>query len=120
MEETRYTGHSYYNIVRKGIYEVVLEVAEIRGSCAAGYRPGDRFVIKGFYINPKECGARICIHALTAMISLLSPFIHGVSAKLLGIGDRDDEGYIQCPDPGKPYTCRATVIFRVKRGRKLV
>jgi len=105
--------------MRKGIYEVVLEVAEVRGSCAAGYRPGDRLVVKGFYINPKECGARICINALTAMMSLLSPFIHGVSAKLLGIEDNDDE-YIQCPDFGKPYTCGATVVFRVKKGRKPV
>ena len=104
----------------ESIYEVVIEVAEVRGSCAAGYRPGDRFVIKGFYIDPKKWEAKICIHALTAMMSLLSPFIHGVSAKLLGIGDREDEGYIQCPDPGKPYTCGATVVFRVKRGKKLV
>jgi len=53
------------------------------------------------------------------MISLLSPFIHGVSAKLLGIGDKDDEGYLQCPDPGKPYTCGGTVVFRVKRLKRL-
>jgi len=22
-----------------------------------------------------------------------------------------DEGYLQCPDPGKPYTFRGTVVF---------
>ena len=79
----------------EGIYEVVVEVVEVRGNCATGYRPGDRFVIKGFYIDPKECKAKICIHALTAMMSLLSPFIHGVLAKLLGLGDKDDEGCMQ-------------------------
>ena len=99
----------------EGIYEVIVEVAEVRGYCAAGYKPGDKFIIKGFYIDPKECNSKICIHALTAMISLLSPFTHGVSAKLLGIGDNDDEGYLQCPDPGKPYTCGGTVIFKIKR-----
>ena len=99
----------------EGIYEVEVEVVEVRGSCAAGYKPGDRFRIKGFYIDPRECEARICIHALTAMMSLLSPFIHGVSARLLGIGDKDVEGYLQCPDPGKPYTCGGTVVFKVRR-----
>ncbi len=103
----------------EGIYEVVVEVVEVRGKCAAGYKVGDSFVIKGFYIDPKECEVKICIHALTGMMSLLSPFIHGVSAKLLGIGDKDDEGYIQCPDPGSPYTCGGTVVFRVRRTRKL-
>ena len=99
----------------EGLYEVVVEVVEVKGKCAAGYRPGDRFRIRGFYIDPRECEARICIHALTAMMSLLSPFIHGVSARLLGIGNRDDEGYLQCPDPGKPYTCGGTVVFKVRR-----
>ena len=88
-----------------GIYEVLVEVVEVRGKCAVGYRPGDSFKVKGFYIELKEDNNRICIHALTSMMSLLSPFIHGVSARLLGIGKKDDEGYIQCPDPGKPYTC---------------
>lgn len=104
---------------KEGLYEVTIEVVEIRGKCAAGYRVGDRFRIKGFYIDPRECDTRICIHALTAMMSLLSPFIHGVSAKLLGIGDKDDEGCLQCPDPGEPYTCGGTVIFKIKRIRKL-
>jgi len=99
----------------EGLYEVEVEVVEVRGRCAAGYRVGDRFRVRGFYIDPRECRVRICVHALTAMMSLLSPFMHGVSAKLLGIGDRDDEGYIQCPDPGKPYTCGATVVFKVRR-----
>ncbi len=104
----------------EGIYEVVVEVVEVRGKCAAGYRPGDNFKIKGFYIDSSDVGkTKICIHAFTAMMSLLSPFIHGVSARLLGIGDKDDEGYLQCPDPGKPFTCGGTVIFKIKRGRKL-
>jgi len=63
---------------------------------------GDRFTIKSFYIELKEGESWVCIHALTSMISLLSPFIHGISAKLLDIGDKDGEGYLQCPDLGKP------------------
>jgi len=73
------------------------------------------------YENTPNCDAVsvlerwIRIHALIAMMNLLSPFIHGVSAKLLGIGKRDDEGYLQCPDSGKPYTCGGTVVFKVRR-----
>ena len=104
----------------EGLYEVVIEVIDVRGKCAAGYKPGDKFTIKGFYIEPNECNMKICIHALTSMMSLLSPFIHGVSARLLGIGDKDDEGYIQCPDPGKPYTCGATVVFKIKRLARII
>ena len=103
----------------EGIYEVIVEVVKVKGKCAVGYKPGDKFTIKGFYIEPKGDTAKICIHALTGMISLLSPFIHGVSAKTLGISSNDNEGYIQCPDPGKPYTCGGTVIFKVKRTRKI-
>jgi hypothetical protein len=33
------------------------------------------------------------------MLTLLSPFLKGVSAKVLGIGEQDDVGYVQCPDP---------------------
>jgi uncharacterized repeat protein (TIGR04076 family) len=96
-------------------YKVTVEVIEVRGHCVAGYKIGDKFTIEGFYIDPTKNMTKICIHALTSMISLLSPFLHGVSAGVLGIGKEDDEGYLQCPDPGNPYTCGGTVVFKVKR-----
>jgi hypothetical protein len=37
------------------------------------------------------------------MLTLSSPFLKGVSAKVLGIGEQYDVDYVQCPDPGKPY-----------------
>ncbi len=95
------------------LYDVEVEVEEVRGYCAAGYKRGDKFVIRGFYIEPN--GSRICIHAITGMMSLLSPFAHGISAKDLGIGETDNSGFLQCPDPGEPYTCGGTVIFRLTR-----
>ncbi len=101
----------------KEAYEVIVEVVEVRGYCALGYKPGDKFVVRRFYIEPVEGMSRICIHALSAMSTLLSLILHGVSARELGIGDKDDEGYLQCPDPGKPYTCGGTVIFRLRRVR---
>ncbi len=98
-----------------GKYTIVLEVVEVRGYCAAGYKPGDKIVIDEFYIDPSRNNTRICIHALTGMSTILSLMLHGYSARELGIGDKDDEGYLQCPDPGKPYTRGGTVIFKLKR-----
>jgi len=49
------------------------------------------------------------------MLTLLSPFIKGVSAKELGIGSEDDIGYIKCPNPRKPYAYGGTVIFELRR-----
>jgi len=35
------------------LYDVKIEVEEVRGLCAAGYRKGDSFLLKGFYIEPE-------------------------------------------------------------------
>jgi len=49
------------------------------------------------------------------MLTLLLPFLKGVSAKTLGISKEGDIGYVQCPDPGEPYTCSGTVVFELRR-----
>jgi len=89
-------------------------VKEVKGFCALGYKPGDSFLVKGYYI-PKKQRTRICLHALSSMLTLLTPFLKGVSARTLGIGTEDDVGYVQCPDPGEPYTKGGTVIFELRR-----
>ncbi len=58
--------------------------------------------------NPKP----ICIHAFTAMMTLLSPLLKGAAPETMGIG-RGNVAHIQCPDPGKPYTDGSTVVFRL-------
>jgi len=95
-------------------YVVEVTVKEVRGFCALGYRPGDGFAVERFYIKETR-GKPVCLHALSAMLTLLSPFLKGVSARELGIGSEDDVGYLQCPDPGKPYTCGGTVVFELRR-----
>lgn len=95
-------------------YRLHVIVKEVHGYCAAGYKPGDEFVIERFYILPHQ-KIKICLHALNAMLTLLTPFLKGISAKNLGIGSENDVGYIQCPDPGKPYTNGGTVIFELRR-----
>jgi uncharacterized repeat protein (TIGR04076 family) len=88
-------------------------VKEVRGRCAFGYKPGDCFVVERFYLS--DIGRGLCIHAFASMFTLLTPFLKGVSAKSLGIGEKDDVGYVQCPDPGEPYTSGGTVVFELKR-----
>ncbi|MGC8988117.1 TIGR04076 family protein [Infirmifilum sp.] len=97
-----------------GSYKVQVTVKEVRGRCAAGYAPGDSFTAEGFYIAPGQ-SVRVCLHALGSMLTLLSPLLKGVPARQLGIDTEDDVGYAQCPDPGKPYTCRGTVAFELRR-----
>jgi hypothetical protein len=47
----------------------------------------------------------------------LNAFLKGVSAKSLGIGEEDDVGYVQCPDPGEPYTSGGTVVLSLEERR---
>jgi len=95
-------------------YRVYVIVKEVRGHCAIGYKPGDTFIVEKYYILPNQ-NVKICLHALNSMLTLLMPFIKGIPAKTLGIGKEDDIGYVQCPDPGKPYTCGGTVVFELRR-----
>jgi uncharacterized repeat protein (TIGR04076 family) len=96
-------------------YRVVLEVKDVRGFCPI-YKKGDRIVLKGFYIDAKS-SKDICIHMFSSLLTLLSAFSHGSSAIELGIGSSEDIGYLQCPDPGPPYTKGGTVIFELRRER---
>ncbi|PUA31930.1 MAG: hypothetical protein B7O98_08050 [Zestosphaera tikiterensis] len=95
-------------------YLVEVVVKEVRGFCSIGYKPGDRFIIEKYYIRSNQ-EKPICLHALSSMLTLITPFLKGVSARDLGIGSEDNVGYVQCPDPGKPYTCGGTVVFELKR-----
>ncbi len=99
---------------RKTKYRVLICVKEVKGYCAAGYKPGDCFEAEWFYLKPMQ-NTKICLHALNAILTLLIPFMKGISARELGIGSEDNVGFLQCPDPGKPYTEGGTVIFEVRR-----
>ncbi len=97
-------------------HKVKIIVHKVIGRCGMGYRQSDEFIIEGYYIKPNRC-VPVCIHALNSMMTLLIPFIKGISVKELGIGEDNDTGYVQCPDPGLPYTKGGTVIFELRRER---
>ena len=97
-------------------YGIKVCIKQVNGNCTMGYKLGDCFTIERFYVS--DAGKGICIHALSSMLTLLSPLLKGVSARVLGIGEQDDVGYIQCPDPRKPYTYEGTSLFE-HRGDKI-
>jgi len=96
-------------------YRLTITVKEVRGKCPI-YKVGDKIIIDKFYINTKK-SKNVCIHAISALSTLLSTFLHGTSAKELGIGKKKNIGYLQCQDPGPPYTPGGTVLFEIKRKR---
>lgn len=88
---------------------VIFEVVEVRGRCPL-YRPGERIIVEDFWLSEKS--SRACIHALPALLHYALALREGADPEKLGL-TRDGRGaYIQCPDPGPPYTPGGTVIFR--------
>ena len=97
-------------------YRLVITVKEIRGNCPV-FKVGDRIVV----VSPKiivDKTDNICIHAFGCMLSMIVPLSRGVSFKQLGLATEEGErGYVQCLDPGKPYTDGGTVLFEIRRER---
>jgi len=95
-------------------YRLVISVKEIRGNCPI-FKVGDKIVVESPKIVVSETD-NICIHALGCMLSMIVPLGYGISFKKLGLAKEEDEkGYVQCLDPGKPYTDGGTVLFEIKR-----
>lgn len=86
------------------MYRVVLEVKEVKGECAAGYKVGDKLVIEEPSIISSE-SSNVCLYALGALLPYLTALYR----------DTPEEDWInqidelQCPDPIN------TVKFRILR-----
>jgi len=93
---------------------IVFEVVEIRGRCPV-YKKGDKIVIRGPEIDLKRTDA-LCIHALESILHYAVALREGVDPVKLGLSKDKNYAYIQCLDPGEPYTEGGTVIFRCKLG----
>ena len=102
----------------KEIYRLVITVKEIRGNCPV-FSVGDRIVIEAPEIVPEKTDA-LCVHALGSMLSMIIALSRGASFRELGLAkDEGDVGYVQCLDPGPPYTPGGTVIFEIRREARL-
>lgn len=95
-------------------YRLIITVKEVKGNCPV-FKVGDKIVVD----SPKivvEKTDNLCIHAFGCMLSMLVPLSRGISFKKLGLAKEEGEkGYVQCLDPGKPYTNGGTVLFEIKR-----
>jgi len=86
------------------MYDIKITVKSLKGNCAAGYKVGDYFYLKGPHLvagQPKE----ICVYALGALIPYLTVFCR----KTLAEDWINNKKELQCPDNIN------TVIFEITR-----
>ncbi|KUH32713.1 hypothetical protein APY94_08820 [Thermococcus celericrescens] len=87
-----------------------IRVVEIRGKCPV-FHVGDRIVVEGPRVNLDETDA-ICTHAFASLLPYIVALRKGIKPSELGLG-RGEKAYVQCLDPGPPYTDGGTVIFEI-------
>lgn len=89
-------------------------VHEIRGTCPV-YRVGDKIIIENPEIDLEKTNA-LCTHALSTILHYALILEYNWCPLKLGLTKKNDKdnAYIQCVDPGRPYTNGGTVIFKIK------
>lgn len=92
---------------------MIIRVKEIRGKCPV-YKGGEKIVIEGPEIVLEKTD-KLCIHALATILHYAVALREGVDPVKLGLAKKGDKAYIQCLDPGEPYTTGGTVIFEVSQ-----
>lgn len=90
-----------------------IEVCEIKGKCPV-HKVGDKAVIDGPRIVLEKTDA-VCVHALSSLLHYVIALDEGVDPRKLGLSKDIKNAYIQCVDPGQPYTDGGTVVFRCRR-----
>jgi len=89
-----------------------IEVCEIRGYCPV-HKVGDKIVADDPEIILGKTDT-LCVHALSSMSHYVLALERGADPIELGLSKPEDRehSYIQCVDPGEPYTRGGTVIFK--------
>jgi len=90
-----------------------IKVFQIRGVCPV-YKVGDRMVIDGPRILLDKTDA-VCVHALSTLLHYVVALQEGADPVKLGLSKDKEHAYMQCVDPGEPYTRGGTVIFECRR-----
>ena len=90
-----------------------IKVCEIRGKCPI-YKTGDKMTIEGPKIVLDKTDA-ICIHAFSTLLHYVVALEAGSDPVKLGLSRDSACAYMQCVDPGEPYTHGGTVIFKCHR-----
>jgi len=95
-----------------------IKVHEIKGFCPV-YKKDDRIIIEDPKIVLDKTDA-LCTHALSTILHYTTILEHDWCPVKLGLTTKKDgeHAYMQCVDPGKPYTDGGTVIFKCKKVEK--
>ena len=95
-----------------------IEVCEVRGNCPV-HKVGDRIVIDDPEIVLEKTDA-LCTHALSSLLHYVLVLERGADPVELGLSKPEDRehAYVQCVDPGAPYTAGGTVIFKIRKIQK--
>lgn len=89
---------------------LIIEVEEVRGKCPV-YKKGDKIVVEGPKIILEKTDG-LCIHALGSLLPYMVALREGIDPKKLGLSKNGKYAYVQCLDPGQPYTDGGTVVFK--------
>jgi uncharacterized repeat protein (TIGR04076 family) len=92
-----------------------IKVVEVRGHCPV-YKVGDKITVDDPEIVLEKTDA-LCTHALSSLLHYVLVLEREVDAVDLGLSKSNDgeNAYIQCLDPGEPYTHGGTVIFKIQK-----
>jgi uncharacterized repeat protein (TIGR04076 family) len=92
-----------------------IEVVEVRGHCPV-HEVGDKIAVDDPQIVLEKTDA-LCTHALSSLLHYVVALERGADPVELGLSKPKNGkcAYIQCVDPGEPYTRGGTVIFKVCR-----
>jgi uncharacterized repeat protein (TIGR04076 family) len=95
-----------------------IKVVEVRGHCPV-HKVGDKIVVDDPKIVLEKTNA-LCTHALSSLLHYVLVFERGADSVELGLSKPEDRenAYIQCVDPGEPYTKGGTVIFKIRKVKK--
>lgn len=89
---------------------LIIKAVEIKGRCPV-FKVRDKVVIEGPQVNLEETDA-ICTHAFASFLPYIVALRKGIKASEIGLG-KGEKAYVQCLDPGPPYTDGGTVIFEI-------
>ena len=92
-----------------------IKVREVRGTYPV-YKVGDKIVTDDPKILVDKTDA-LCTHALSTLLHYVTILEHNWCPVKLGLTTPEDpeHAYMQCVDPGKPYTEGGTVVFECRR-----
>ncbi len=88
-------------------------VHEIKGDCPV-HHVGDKIVVHGPEIDLERTD-NLCTHALSTLLHYTTALEKGVDPVELGLAAKGDTAFVQCLDPGPPYTDGGTVVFRCRK-----